>query len=274
MEVKKAFEILGLHESATESEIEASFRSLALARHPDRGGSDAEMQELNTARSVANSVARNTAIIPISVVKDIVAATTNALTIRSEISRDIGVAVSQIKEKATGQLKQSRQMATLVGGVSAAALFLGKDLPEAFLGSLAGPDMSAVFSIAFLFVGMIAAVMYWKITNEIDQMERSTDEFSAYLSSRPNYALFMDHVTQGSDNWTHDELAEYLERRSFAGVLKERNWARLAYQIGSDVLARLLVSKGLELDLLKREEITDGRRLIERYSLALKNTGR
>ncbi len=45
--------ILQVKETATLDEIEAAFRKLASERHPDRGGSDAMMSELNTARDAA-----------------------------------------------------------------------------------------------------------------------------------------------------------------------------------------------------------------------------
>lgn len=44
------WQILQVVESASRDEIEAAFKRLALERHPDRGGSDAMMAELNAAR--------------------------------------------------------------------------------------------------------------------------------------------------------------------------------------------------------------------------------
>lgn len=45
--------ILRLEQSASREEIEAAFRRLARERHPDRGGSDAMMADLNRARDEA-----------------------------------------------------------------------------------------------------------------------------------------------------------------------------------------------------------------------------
>ena len=50
---RKWWTVLGVTESAKPEQIEAAFRNLALARHPDRGGSDAMMAELNAARATA-----------------------------------------------------------------------------------------------------------------------------------------------------------------------------------------------------------------------------
>jgi hypothetical protein len=44
------FEVLGVSVSATEAEIKSAYRTLAMAAHPDQGGSDAAMARLNAAR--------------------------------------------------------------------------------------------------------------------------------------------------------------------------------------------------------------------------------
>jgi hypothetical protein len=44
-----AFEILGVPSTATESEIRAAWKSLALVAHPDHGGSHSQMVRLNQA---------------------------------------------------------------------------------------------------------------------------------------------------------------------------------------------------------------------------------
>lgn len=46
-------EILGVSASASLAEIDAAYRRLASERHPDKGGSDAMMAELNAARDAA-----------------------------------------------------------------------------------------------------------------------------------------------------------------------------------------------------------------------------
>lgn len=46
-------DVLSISRGATWEQIEAAYRRLAAARHPDRGGSDAAMSELNQARDQA-----------------------------------------------------------------------------------------------------------------------------------------------------------------------------------------------------------------------------
>lgn len=48
---KRWFEVLGVSPDASEEMIHEAFRRLAKSRHPDRGGSDVLMAELNNARS-------------------------------------------------------------------------------------------------------------------------------------------------------------------------------------------------------------------------------
>jgi hypothetical protein len=47
------WEVLKLPRTASRDDIEAAFRTLARERHPDRGGSDHQMAELNAARAKA-----------------------------------------------------------------------------------------------------------------------------------------------------------------------------------------------------------------------------
>lgn len=47
------FEVLGLRPNASREQIEAMFRLLAQTAHPDRGGSNEAMAELNAARAAA-----------------------------------------------------------------------------------------------------------------------------------------------------------------------------------------------------------------------------
>ena len=46
---RNPWEVLGLREGASAGVIEATYKALAKERHPDRGGSDAAMRELNEA---------------------------------------------------------------------------------------------------------------------------------------------------------------------------------------------------------------------------------
>lgn len=50
---KSWWQVLQVKETDTLTVIENAYRKLAIERHPDRGGSDAMMAELNTARDQA-----------------------------------------------------------------------------------------------------------------------------------------------------------------------------------------------------------------------------
>lgn len=47
------WQVLGVEPDASRAEVESAFRAAARERHPDRGGSDAMMSELNRAREAA-----------------------------------------------------------------------------------------------------------------------------------------------------------------------------------------------------------------------------
>ena len=50
---RSCWEVLGIEPAAGPAEIERAFRAQALKHHPDRGGSDSAMAQLNAARSEA-----------------------------------------------------------------------------------------------------------------------------------------------------------------------------------------------------------------------------
>lgn len=58
MSDERAFELIGLPPTATEREVQRSYRTLALVRHPDRGGTAEAMAELNEAHEVALEAVR------------------------------------------------------------------------------------------------------------------------------------------------------------------------------------------------------------------------
>lgn len=51
--IRQWWEVLGLSARPAPSEVDAAYRRLAAERHPDRGGTDAQMAELNCARDAA-----------------------------------------------------------------------------------------------------------------------------------------------------------------------------------------------------------------------------
>lgn len=56
--VRSWWDVLGVSSRPTVADVDASYRRLAIERHPDRGGSDALMAELNAARDAARKAAQ------------------------------------------------------------------------------------------------------------------------------------------------------------------------------------------------------------------------
>jgi len=51
--MSKAFEKLGLHDTATPDEVKAKWRELCMIHHPDRGGNPVEFDEIRRAYKAA-----------------------------------------------------------------------------------------------------------------------------------------------------------------------------------------------------------------------------
>jgi len=211
---------------------------------------------------------------PADIVRDIVIPTITAVSARAEVAREVEVASRQIKQHLTNNLRRYRELSILFGGLSAAALFLGKDLPTQFFGT-SGADPG--FIIATLSVGMCSAVVYWLLKTRIERAERGIDELSAYLSFRSHYVAHIIGSEQEDPyirrtRWTFQELERRIDMWHSAvlgGILGDRyrRWALLAREAGSEDFARLLLTKGKELELLKREEEVGDRFLNEYYTL-------
>ena len=55
MTIEEAYIILGLDFGANEDEINKSYKELVKLHHPDKGGDNSKMTELNTAKEIALS---------------------------------------------------------------------------------------------------------------------------------------------------------------------------------------------------------------------------
>ena len=148
-----------------------------------------------------------------------------------------------------------------------------RDLPDKFLGTMAAPEMGGMLTFTTLIIGMSCAVSYWLFTTQIERAERLAEELTAHLSVRSNYVAVLDVITKGADNWTLTDLEHYVVEWCRSPSGDSKRWASLAHDVGSADFTRLLLTKGKDLDLLKRTEATEGRLLIERFSLSFGDHG-
>jgi len=278
MNAASAFEILGLPSSATDADIEERYRELAREKHPDAGGSEDDMRQLNVARDVANEAVKPGPLVPLEVAQSLVITTARAIAERGEAREEAQQAIDAAKHSATGVVRRYKDMSLILGGLSVATLFLGKDLPATYFeGVGASNEFTKEFILAALTIGMCAAVAYWQFNNRVTRIEQQVDDLRKYLSTRSGFATVWFDITDpylSEQGWTLAELQELVSGWS-AHKQRDRQHRegedrrRLARLIGERDFTHLLLTKGNELELLKSNEAVEGHSLIERYSLQL-----
>jgi len=130
MDNESAYRILGLAPGATLSDVEASFRRAASDAHPDRGGTNERMGELIAARDLLfQTVSRETALIPLSAVHDLVLIAARESGNKAANENQAKDASAQIARDSTNRLRANRRLAAIAAAVSAASMFMIKELP-------------------------------------------------------------------------------------------------------------------------------------------------
>ncbi len=278
MNAASAFEILGLPASATDADIEERYRELAREKHPDAGGSEDDMRQLNVARDVAKETVKPGPLVPLEVARSLIMTTTRAIAERGEAREEAQRAIDAAKHSATSAVRRYKDMSLIFGGLSVAALFLGKDLPATYFeGMGASNEFTKGFILAALAIGMCAAVAYWQLFNRVTRIEQQVDDLRKSLSTRSGFATVWFDITDSSrskEGWTLAELQDLVSgwaahKRRDRQHREGEDRKRLARLIGESDFIHLLLAKGKELELLKSNEAVEGRSLIERYSLQL-----
>jgi len=271
MDTQTAFRILELLPSSSPDEIDLAYRRLARHRHPDAGGSEAAMAELNEAREVAlTSKSRTTALVTLETIRDIVVASNQELAQRQELRAETAQIVERLKERATNRLRRYKDLSALFGGISAAALFLGKDLPAQYIRSLPLDErMAGIMSFMALSIAIYAGVTFWFLSDRIRRTEAGIEELKQALSIRSRYVNFLASLVPHDEPWTLAQLERSIEAWDGSEEVRWQSWRSIAQIVGATAFAELLIAKGRELQLLQTSEtILDGE-FLERYSLRL-----
>lgn len=132
MDVSAALKLFGLpiEPHPTDVEIEVAFRRIASEAHPDRGGSHEEMVKLLAARDSLLARSRaETALVPVSVIHELVVVAARSAALKESEDAKARESSKQIVFQSTNRLKGYRRIAAVAAALSAASLFLIKELP-------------------------------------------------------------------------------------------------------------------------------------------------
>jgi hypothetical protein len=290
MEIEAAYATLGLTATATAKEVKDKFRKLAVSTHPDRGGSDDLMAKLIDARDrVLEEIPQSSALLPISVVAAIVATTIAKSSAADTIKQQVRDAKLEIRDISTSRLKNRLTRAGIWAAVSAGAIFLGGEVPDAFfsLGSALNfplslqdqtgeiqialleankKQMQAIWSMSFFIIAVYSGISAWFSTIRVERVESRLKELEENISNKPLcFSLLKELLQERIENdWTTQQLSEAFED----GHSKLGDWGELVQEVGSLKLAILITNTALQLGLLEVSEHFDEGEFIQRYAIS------
>lgn len=258
MEPTEAFTVLELPITASVATIEDRYKELARSRHPDRGGSDGQMTELNGAREVALEFAGREKSLSVRDVVDIVRAAAGVseedATRQRYVARAANVRES-VLTRTIAPAQHARLVAGAFGGFAAVAAAIA-----AFV-----TDVSQDPSIAVA-VGILAGVStvitllahlrveYWK--GLVDALEAELDDRSTFVNllleferplpsdfNRKVLAFLMAELVYGRRPPIMSPLAILRRMVPLAGF--PTTLVGLIGQMGPDQSSRMIIAKGL-----------------------------
>lgn len=272
MDYSEAVAHLGLEDGASSGEIRDAHSRLAKRFHPDAGGSTAAMAALNEARDVAlaNADADGGAMVPISVVRDLVRVQTDLAREESERQQATERAERAIVRYEVDRLERRRRTAGLVATVSGGLGLLIGFLRAAVLSGVtdAQSEQFAVVIAAVAVVAAAFALAAWMLNVRVKYFEDLVKDASDALSDRGAYLAVVAEIEERggkSSPWLreslHDAISTWVQE---IGLNVRGSVAELAHRVGPESFAKLLVAKGLEVGVME-ERITnpDGRLRIE-----------
>lgn len=272
MRLDEALNLLGLKEESKAEDLDEKYRVLAASAHPDKGGSDEEMQRLNVARDIVSaSYKSRSALIPIDAIKEIVIATNKGIAEYESKKGRSKLFTTRIVDINTSRPKKLRRMAALFGGVSAASIFLGKDIPREYFGYVEGvnPGIAPIVAVLFLSIAFYATVIWWFLDIKIKRIQQDTEDLEFGLNDKVYYVDLIHQILGGivEKSWSKKQLEQSLQGWAAQEEYRSTTLARLINDAGPVDISNLILAKGIEIDVLRKETEAENKRLRELYSL-------
>jgi len=272
MDYSEAISRLGLEVGATVEEIRVAHSRLAKRFHPDAGGSTADMAGLNEARDVAlaNRSANGEAMLPVSVVRDLVKAQTDLVRDQTERREATDRAERSIVRYEVDRLERRRRMAGLVATVSGGLGLLIGFLRAAVLSGVSDAQ-SETFAVVIAAIACVAAgfaLLAWTLSAGVKSFEDLVKDASDALSDRGPYLAVITEIEEKSGKpspWLQGSLNDAISAwAQEIGLTVRGSVAELAHRVGPEYFAKLLIAKGVELGMMEeRISNLEGRLRIE-----------
>jgi hypothetical protein len=261
MDYSEAVARLGLEQGASGEEVRAAHSRLAKQFHPDAGGSTAAMAALNEARDVAleNADANGEAMVPMSVVRDLMRTQTGLVRDQAERREATDRAQRAIVKYEVDRLERRRRVAGLAATISGGLGLLIGFLRAAVLSGV-GELQSERFALVIAVIAFVAgafALIAWILGVRVKSFEHLVNDASDALSDRGTFLEVIAEIEERSGKgspWLrgklHEAISAWIDE---IGLNVRGSVAELAHRIGPEYFAKLLVAKGLELEVMEEK---------------------
>lgn len=165
-------------------------------------------------------------------------------------------------------------MASAMAGVLGTIVTLIRTVAVSGTGDSEGAAIVLFLAGAYLASGALA-VWGFVLQFRAERLTHAIEDITAQLSRRANYLQILNEIRQESwlsEEWGIDEFEQSIDEWVDATASHHpSSLAATAHEIGPRDFAELLISKGLELDVLRERTHEDGGELFVTHSVRVEN---
>ena len=294
MDTKRAFDILGLNSQSSPDEIEERFRTLTNQHHPDHGGTNESMAELNDARSVAlQAFQAGTNLVPLEALNAAITAVSIRQEERQALERRVENMRKHLHSRSTRKYRRNRRIAGIFAAIAAAAIFLRQEIPtDMFYPVSSGPDFTimaseeqeeynrlraepdpqfaVMWNVMFFGIAIYSGLIAWFFTSRIEKVNRDLENLEEQLGTKTLLHLFLQEILGEKirTKWTLNDMAESISLEETV----PQKYRYVARQIGSLRFAQFLIDRALQLSLISVHDELVQNDLVEYYIVTVYGT--
>jgi len=193
MEKKKAYEIFGLDESATEEEIICKYREIALNCHPDRNPdlNDEEMKSLNEAKEILLGASRDQYLPQVRMANEVMRHIESNLQVQKyrDKANDVFKYTIEKSKKKYQYMKVTLSGASIFFG---ALSFISTQMTTVIKAFYPEPG---IVTLAFTIAAAYLAIIYYSINTMVQRRENKISQVREKLKSKRCFFLFLYSIS-------------------------------------------------------------------------------